>query len=390
MFAGRAWGAVSLTSSSPGHGATRPHRQASPRTPPTTVHGVSTSGVASHLQVSPCGRRCRCRSIRPGRSAPPAALALPSRLVGETLANHRYRWLVPPGRLCTMHRAPPPDRVTAARNAVGHVVERRSCAYTRSNSSGQSNRSVTTAGWRRSSPARAVSIPVDSVMSLSSRATTGRTSPPSQRRSGMPITGPGLASDSRGPQTLKDLVAELGPRARAATPAEAAAPGDLVVVSIPPRAYPAVPVQPLAGKPVLDAINYIPERDGRIPGLGGSLSSSEVLQRHLGTAHVVKVFNNIFFKHLASLARPAGAAAAVGAADRSALPIARDDPAAKAAVARFLDAIGYDTVDAGPLGSGGPRFQFGTRAFVAPYGTLSDPRGTPAGAAAIRAALGAG
>src|SRR6266508_235416 len=211
MFAGRAWGAVSLTSSSPGHGATRPHRQASPRTPPTTVHGVSTSGVASHLQVSPCGRRCRCRSIRPGRSAPPAALALPSRLVGETLANHRYRWLVPPGRLCTMHRAPPPDRVTAARNAVGHVVERRSCVYTRSNSSGQSHRSVTTAG---------------------------RTSPPSQRRSGMPITGPGLASDmttvgfigsgniggtvarlavaagydvvlsnSRGPQTLKDLVA---------------------------------------------------------------------------------------------------------------------------------------------------------------------------------------
>src|SRR6266511_1690872 len=91
--------------------------------------------------------------------------------------------------------------------------------------------------------------------------------------------------------------------------------------------------------------------------------------------------STLFFKHLASLARPA---------DRSALPIAGDDPAAKAAVTRFLDAIGYDTVDAGPLGSGGPRFQFGTRAFVAPYGTLSDPRGTPAGAAAIRAALGAG
>jgi 8-hydroxy-5-deazaflavin:NADPH oxidoreductase len=64
-----------------------------------------------------------------------------------------------------------------------------------------------------------------------------------------------------------------------------------VVVNIPPRAYPAVSVQPLAGKPVLDTINYIPQRDGRIPGLGGSLSSSEVLQRHLGTAHVVKVFN---------------------------------------------------------------------------------------------------
>jgi 8-hydroxy-5-deazaflavin:NADPH oxidoreductase len=142
-------------------------------------------------------------------------------------------------------------------------------------------------------------------------------------------------------------------------------------------------VQPLADKPVLDTINYIPQRDGRIPGLDdGSLSSSEVLQRHLGTAHVVKVFNNITFWHLASLARPAGAA------DRSALPIAGDDPAAKAAVTGFLDAIGYDTVDAGTLGSGGRRFQFGTRAFVAPYGMLSDQRGTPAGVAAMRAALG--
>jgi predicted dinucleotide-binding enzyme len=97
---------------------------------------------------------------------------------------------------------------------------------------------------------------------------------------------------------------------------------------------------------------------------------------------VVKVFNNITFWHLASLARPAGAA------DRSALPIAGDDPAAKAAVTGFLDAIGYDTVDAGTLGSGGRRFQFGRRAFVAPYGGLSDQRGTPAGMAAVRAALG--
>ena len=92
-----------------------------------------------------------------------------------------------------------------------------------------------------------------------------------------------VLSNSRGPQTLKDLVEQLGPRARAATPAEAAAAGDLVVVSIPPRAYPAVPAQPLAGKPVLDTINYIRRRDGRIPALEGSLSSSEVLQRRLRT-----------------------------------------------------------------------------------------------------------
>jgi len=141
-------------------------------------------------------------------------------------------------------------------------------------------------------------------------------------------------------------------------------------------------VQPLAGKPVLDVTNYIPQRDGQIPGLSDGPPSSEVLQRHLPTAHVVKVFNNITCWHLGSLARHADAT------DRSALPIAGDDAAAKAAVTRFLDAIGYDTVDAGTLGAGGRRFQFGTSAFVAPYGGLNDKPGAPAGVATIRAALG--
>jgi len=66
-----------------------------------------------------------------------------------------------------------------------------------------------------------------------------------------------------------------------------------------------------------------------------------------------------------------------------------DDPAAKAAVTGFLDAIGYDTVDAGALGAGDRHFQFGTRAFVTPYDTFSDQRGTPAGTTAILAALDA-
>jgi predicted dinucleotide-binding enzyme len=88
-------------------------------------------------------------------------------------------------------------------------------------------------------------------------------------------------------------------RASGGCPGEAAAADDLVVVSVPPRAQSAVPaqsaipVQPLAVKPVLDATNYIPQRDGRIPGLYDGPPSSEVLQQHLPTAHVVKVFNNI-------------------------------------------------------------------------------------------------
>ena len=193
-----------------------------------------------------------------------------------------------------------------------------------------------------------------------------------------------VLSNSRGPETLADLVAELGPKARAGTAAQAAAEGDLVVVSVPFHAYRAVPAEPLAGKPVLDTNNYYPQRDGHVAALDdGSTTSSELLQQHLGSAKVVKVFNNILYTHLASLARPAGAA------DRSALPIAGDDPQAKAAVSAFLDAIGYDAVDAGPLADGGRRFQPDTPAYGAPYGPFRQRQGQPAGVAELRAALDA-
>jgi len=95
---------------------------------------------------------------------------------------------------------------------------------------------------------------------------------------------------------------------------------------------------------------------------------------------VVKVFNNIFFKHLLSLARPSGAA------DRTALPIAGDDQAAKAVVTAYLDSIGYDAVDAGPLAESW-RQEPGTPAYGTPYGPFSDEVGTPASAANIHAAL---
>ena len=188
-----------------------------------------------------------------------------------------------------------------------------------------------------------------------------------------------VLSNSRGPDTLKDLTAELGPLATAVTAEEAAREGDLVVVSVPVKAYPALP-RP-AGRPVLDAGNYYPQRDGQIAELDDrSLTSSGLLQRDLPDAPVVKVFNNIFFRHLASLARPAGAP------DRSALPMAGDDEAAKAAVTAFLDSIGYDAVDAGPLAESW-RQEPGGPAYGAPYGPFSDQHGTPAGADALRAAL---
>ncbi len=192
-----------------------------------------------------------------------------------------------------------------------------------------------------------------------------------------------VLSNSRGPETLKDLVTELGPLASAATSAEAAAAGDLVVVSVPLHACPHLPAAELSGRTVLDTGNYYPQRDNQIPELdSGKLTSSEWLQNQLPGAAVVKVFNNIFFKHLASLARPAGAA------DRSYLPIAGDDAAAKSAVTQFLDSIGYGAVDAGTL-AGSWRQEPGTPAYGAPYGPFENEAGHPASADVVRAALAA-
>jgi 8-hydroxy-5-deazaflavin:NADPH oxidoreductase len=192
-----------------------------------------------------------------------------------------------------------------------------------------------------------------------------------------------ILSNSRGPETLSELAGELGSLAAAATAEQAAGEGDIVVVTIPFHAYQSVPAAPLAAKPVIDTCNYYPQRDGQIAELeGGSVTSSELIQRHLPAARVVKVFNNIFYQHLLSLSRPSGAA------DRSFLPIAGDDAEAKAEVTTFLDAIGYGAVDVGALAESW-RQEPGTPVYGTPYGPFSNPAGTPADEATIRAALAA-
>ena len=156
-----------------------------------------------------------------------------------------------------------------------------------------------------------------------------------------------VISNSRGPESLSGLVAELGPNARAATAVEAAQSGDIVVVTIPLKNYRAVPVEPLAGKIVIDTNNYYPERDGHIPQLDNELTTtSELLQAHLPNSKVVKAFNHIYAAALTTDGQPAGTK------NRRALVIAGDDQGAKAAVTRLLDQFGFDTVDAGPLREG--------------------------------------
>jgi predicted dinucleotide-binding enzyme len=156
-----------------------------------------------------------------------------------------------------------------------------------------------------------------------------------------------VLSNSRGPASLAGLVQELGPQARAATPREAAQAGDIVVVTIPLKHYRSVPVEPLAGKVVIDTNNYYPQRDGHIPELDDeSTTTAELLQAHLPLSRVVKAFNHIYAAELTTHGQPPGTR------NRRALVIAGDDERAKSTVAHLIDQFGFDVVDAGPLAEG--------------------------------------
>ncbi|WP_062072483.1 NADPH-dependent F420 reductase [Demequina sediminicola] len=154
-----------------------------------------------------------------------------------------------------------------------------------------------------------------------------------------------VIANSRGPETLSDLVEELGSgRAKAVTVEDAARAGDFVVVAIPLKSIEDLPKEPLEDKVVLDANNYYPQRDGRIAVLDANLATtSELLQKHLPHSHVVKAFNHINAKDIPRDGQPAGTE------DRRALAIAGADPGAKAVATAFLDTLGYDAVDMGDL-----------------------------------------
>jgi predicted dinucleotide-binding enzyme len=156
-----------------------------------------------------------------------------------------------------------------------------------------------------------------------------------------------VIANSRGPETLTDLIDELGDRARAATVEEVAEAGEIVVVTIPLKAIDTVPVAPLAGKIVIDTDNYYPERDGHIAELDDeTTTTAEMLQSHLPASKVVKAFNHIYAADLVEHGQ------AAGTPGRRALVIAGDDADAKATVTALIDSFGYDVVDAGPLAEG--------------------------------------
>jgi predicted dinucleotide-binding enzyme len=154
-----------------------------------------------------------------------------------------------------------------------------------------------------------------------------------------------FVANSRGPATLADLAKETG--AKPVTAREAARAGEVVVVTIPQGKIPNLPKDLFAGVPesvvVIDTGNYYPrQRDGKIAEIEAGMIESRWVARQLGRP-VVKAFNNIYAKHLLENGKPAGTPG------RIALPVAGDDPKAKAVVMKLIDELGFDAVDTGTL-----------------------------------------
>jgi hypothetical protein len=166
-------------------------------------------------------------------------------------------------------------------------------------------------------------------------------------------------SNSRGPETLRDLVAEIGAGARAATVEEAARFGQVVLVAIPFGKYRELPAEAFYGKVLIDAGNYYPQRDGQFPELdAGETTSSELVSAHLHGARLVKAFNTIYYEHLATQGK-----GGLPLAERRAIFIAGDDSEAKETVAKLIEEIGFAAVDTGFLHEGGKRQQPGAAVY---------------------------
>lgn len=150
-------------------------------------------------------------------------------------------------------------------------------------------------------------------------------------------------SNSRGLDTLTAVAAEIG--ARAMDVVEAATFGDVVLVSIPLGKYKSLPVEALAGKIVIDSNNYYPGRDGNIEDLdNGTITSTELLARHLKGSRVVKAFNTIWFEHLRTegdTEKPIE--------ERRVIFVSGDDDEAKRIVSDLIEQIGFAPYDLGPL-----------------------------------------
>ena len=166
-------------------------------------------------------------------------------------------------------------------------------------------------------------------------------------------------SNSRGGQGLEDLIEALGDKAHAATIGEAARFGEVVLLAIPFGKFRDLPAGAFKGRVVIDATNYYPDRDGKFEELDNDeTTSSELISSYLKEARLVKGFNTIYFKHLASQGDTS-----LPLEDRRAIFIAGDDSEAKEIVARLIEEVGFAAVDSGFLHEGGRSQQHGTAVY---------------------------
>lgn len=166
-------------------------------------------------------------------------------------------------------------------------------------------------------------------------------------------------ANSRGAETLQDLVNDLGANAQAVSIEEAAEFGEIVLIAIPFGKYETLPREAFRGKIVIDAGNYYPQRDGSFAEIdSGKTTSSELAAAHLHGARYVKGFNTIYFVHLSEQGDTN-----LPLEKRRAIFIAGDDSAAKEKVAELIEEIGFAAVDTGFLREGGLSQQPGTKIY---------------------------
>jgi len=169
-----------------------------------------------------------------------------------------------------------------------------------------------------------------------------------------------LIAASGDPKDIDLIISVMAPGAVAVTAAEAMEQADLVVLSVPLHKFRTLDPAALAGKHVIDTMNYWRDTNGDMAELADAPSSSEMVHAHIPGARLAKSLNHIGYHELELDARPPGAV------DRRALAVAADDDATRRLVLEFVERLGYDAVDAGPLNNGSA-FEPGTPIFTGSY-----------------------